>query len=442
MTRDRPRGVSARAVLLFAVVGLAALTSAAAAQTDNSCIDCHAAQVSERLRAPAVNLAGDVHAARGFSCQDCHGGDPSRGLEENDPKLAHDRSQGYIGAPERRDIPDFCGRCHADVEFMKTYNPRQRVDQLLEYASSHHGKALAAGDLRVATCVSCHGVHGILPVSDSRSPVSKPNIPQTCGQCHANTSYMRSYGIPTDQVELYSASVHGRKLLEEGDLGAPACNTCHGNHGATPPGLTAVSEACGECHANNREYFNQSPHKEAFAEMELGECITCHNYHEVARPTDAMVGTSDEAVCMQCHEEGDGGYRAAAAMSAGLDSLKFTLTHARELLDRAERGGVDVKLGKFDLHAADDALIKARTAVHYFELEKFRDVIGGGLSEARNVIAQGEQAMQDLKMRRVGLAFTIPLILWVALALYLKVRSMEREKPLPGAPDRHPASKS
>lgn len=434
------RVINVRAVLLYAVMGYLASASSTGAQTGNSCIDCHAAQVSERLRTPAVNLAGDVHAAKGFSCADCHGGDPSRGLVENDPELAHDRSQGYVGVPERRDIPDFCGRCHADVEFMKTYNPRQRVDQLLEYASSHHGKLLAAGDQRVATCVSCHGVHGILPVSDSRSPVHKPNIPQTCGQCHANTAYMRSYDIPTDQVELYSGSVHGRKLLEEGDLGAPACNTCHGSHGATPPGLTAISEVCGECHANNLDYFNQSPHKEAFAEMELGECITCHNHHDVAKSTDEMVGTSDDAVCMQCHEEGDGGYQAAAAISAGLDSLKFTLAHARDLLDRAERGGVDVELGKFDLRAADDALIKARTAVHYFDLEKFREVLGGGMSETRNVIAQGEQAMDDLKMRRVGLAVTIPLILWVALALYLKVRSMERDKPLPGAPDRHPAS--
>ena len=50
---------------------------------------------------------------------------------------------------------------------MKHFNPSERVDQLAEYRTSGHGKTLLRGDESVATCVSCHGAHGILPVKDS-----------------------------------------------------------------------------------------------------------------------------------------------------------------------------------------------------------------------------------------------------------------------------------
>jgi hypothetical protein len=113
-------------------------------------------------------------------------------------------------------------------------------------------------------------------------------------------------------------------------------------------------------------------------------------------------------------------------MGAGLDSLKAALQVAHEILDRAERGGVNVSLGKFDLHSADDAVIKARTGVHYFDTTKFDAIIEAGLFETKNVIAQGEEAMHDLWLRRVGLMFTLPVILWVAISLYVWIRRRER----------------
>jgi predicted CXXCH cytochrome family protein len=399
------------------------------AETGNSCIDCHAEMPQKELSEPAKSFSADIHNSKGFGCQDCHGGDPTKGMAEGDPELAHNPAKGFVGAPALKDIPAFCARCHSDVEFMKKYNPKLRVDQLLEYKSSKHGKLLESGDEKVATCVSCHGVHGILPVTDTRSPVHRAIIPATCAGCHSKPDYMKQYGIPTDQFDLYKSSIHGIKLLEKGDLAAPACNNCHGNHGATPPGLTSIAFACGECHANNRDFFNQSPHKDAFAKMDFGECTTCHNHHDIAKPTDAMLGIGEDALCTRCHNRGDKGYDAAAKMSAELDTLKLTIGRAHELLTRAERGGVNVRLGKYDLHAADDALIKARTAIHYFGFDKFHEVAGSGITEAQQVITQGEDALWDLRVRQIGLGVTVPIILWVALALYLRIRRMERDKP-------------
>ncbi|GAB4325652.1 MAG: hypothetical protein Kow0074_19550 [Candidatus Zixiibacteriota bacterium] len=393
----------------------------------NSCVSCHTDLPVDELSQPAHDFEMDLHKQAGFGCQDCHGGDPSAGID--DPDLAHNRAKGFIGAPNKQDIPGLCASCHADVEFMKQYDPKLQVDQLLEYRSSHHGKLLANGDDKVATCVSCHGVHGIRPVDDTRSRVYKTNVAATCASCHSDEAYMAEYGIPTNQFAQYKESVHGKKLLEEGDLAAPTCNNCHGSHGATPPGLTSVSNACGGCHANNLDYFNQSPHNEAFAMLEIGKCETCHGHHDVKPPTRADFGVGEQSKCLDCHSEGDAGYEAARVMAVGYDSLKVILDAARDLLERAERGGIDVSLGKFDLHSADDALIKARTAVHYFDTTKYNEVIRAGFVDAQKVIEQGEEALDDLKMRQIGLAFTIPLILLVALLLYLRVRQMERDKP-------------
>ncbi|HWO56673.1 MAG TPA: cytochrome c3 family protein [bacterium] len=425
----KPTMMASAPVVQSALLAALALCAPAAAQTgSSSCITCHTRLTDARPHNPTVRIHEDVHLQKGLSCHNCHGGNPAVGAAEEDASLAHDFDKGFVGAPATADIPAFCDRCHGDVEFMKQYNPKLRVDQLLEYKSSHHGKALAEGNTDVATCVSCHGVHGILPISDTRSPVYKTNVAATCTGCHANAALMARYGFPHDQKEKYARSVHGRKLAA-GDLAAPTCNNCHGNHGATPPGLTSIANACGECHANNRDFFNESPHKAAFAELGVADCIICHNHHDIAEPDDRMIGTGSGSMCITCHAEGEPGYQAAAYMAHQLDSLKTALAAARGLLDRAARGGVNVALGKFDMHAADDALIKARTAIHYFDTTKFGAVIAAGLADAGRVIAHGENALDDLRLRRLGLGFSLPLIMLVALGLVLKIRALERNHP-------------
>ena len=52
------------------------------------------------------------------------------------------------------------------------------------YERTFHGVANAHGIHDVATCVSCHGAHAVLPTSDARSPVNAINLRHTCGKCH------------------------------------------------------------------------------------------------------------------------------------------------------------------------------------------------------------------------------------------------------------------
>src|SRR5208283_1371353 len=64
-----------------------------------------------------------------------------------------------------------------------------------------------------------------------------------------------------------------------------------------------------------------SPHKDAFAAMGFPGCVTCHSNHEIKHPTDEMIGTGPNAVCMKCHTEGDTGSLQAEAMHAQLTNV-------------------------------------------------------------------------------------------------------------------------
>ena len=75
---------------------------------------------------------------------------------------------------------------------------------------------------------------------------------------------MKAYGIPTDQFAKYSTSVHHEALAVRGDLSAPTCTTCHGNHGAAPPGVDKVQNVCANCHAFQAQMYEKSSHIKAF----------------------------------------------------------------------------------------------------------------------------------------------------------------------------------
>ena len=140
------------AVLLNIVVLADVAAVSAAESAADTCSTCHLALGIEKLTKPAELYKDDVHAAKGFGCAACHGGDPAiMGLE------SMDRKKGYIGNPGPAQVVEACGKCHSDAAFMRQYNPSLRVDQVLEYYTSVHGKRLrAAKDQKVATCASCH----------------------------------------------------------------------------------------------------------------------------------------------------------------------------------------------------------------------------------------------------------------------------------------------
>lgn len=416
---------SLAALAWLALVGIAAWPAPVAAQPPRpeSCVACHLETGNDRLEKPAKEFGKeDIHAAKGFSCTACHGGDPKEtGMEAMDP------AKGYIGKPERQQVVQVCGRCHADARFMKQYNPALRVDQVTEYATSVHGRRLKEfDDPKVATCVSCHPAHSIKPPSDPRSSVHPLKVADTCGRCHGDPKYMEAYKIPTDQLAKYKQSVHWQMMSVKGDLSAPTCNDCHGNHGAAPPGISWVGNVCGQCHTVQAEFFGKSPHAKVFAQMGVPGCATCHSNHDIKEATDAMLGLGDHAVCAGCHSAQDKGGKAATDMRAQVDSLGGEFDKARGILLQAERAGMEVSQAQFDLNGAKDALVKARASVHAFRVEAVKKEAGPGFAISAKAYARGLRALDELQFRRKGLAVSLVIILALIGGLVLKIRQLDR----------------
>ena len=77
--------------------------------------------------------------------------------------------------------------------------------------------------------------------------------------------------------------MHGKALLDKGDLSAPTCNNCHGNHGAAPPQTGSVVYACGTCHGKIAKLFEDTKMRHKFETEGLPGCATCHSNHEIRR---------------------------------------------------------------------------------------------------------------------------------------------------------------
>jgi cytochrome b6-f complex iron-sulfur subunit len=242
------------------------------------CQDCHLPE-AEQFKLSA-------HQGQ-ITCPDCHGGEYLYELtpaQANEFGLgpgattaparptAFDHGEHFRDRPARKDVPVVCGTCHADVQRMNPFG--LRTDQLAQYWLSGHGRRLKQwDDDRVAVCVDCHGTHDILPPRNSQSRTFFRNIPATCGRCHADAALMNQYGLPASIVEQYRASVHGQNVLEKGDAGSPHCATCHGSHGAAPPGFASVGFVCGKCHQQVETDFLAGIHGRLPA---FPRCIGCH----------------------------------------------------------------------------------------------------------------------------------------------------------------------
>ena len=363
----------------------------------------------------------DIHAQKGLTCASCHGGDPT----SDDPDKAMSKKAGWKGKIERKQIPELCGGCHSDPAYMRQFNPSLRTDQLGQYRTSVHGKRFAAEDAKVAVCTDCHSVHDLRAPTDPRSTVNPVNVANTCAHCHADAGYMKGYPIPTDQFAKYSGSVHHQALAVRGDLSAPTCPTCHGNHGAAPPGVDRVENVCSNCHAFQAQMYEKSSHKAAFQAASLPGCVVCHGNHAIAHPTDAFLGTGPQAVCMRCHTPGDKCDQARAQLQTDLIRLDRAMTNADQELHLAESSGMEVGEARLGQDQARDSLTKARVTIHSFRTDLVDADIQAGLKIAAKDLEAGNEAMIERDRRRAGLGVSLVAIAMVLIGLRLYIKKIE-----------------
>jgi hypothetical protein len=231
--------------------------------------------------------------------------------------------------------------------------------------------------------------------------------------------------LPTNQRAEYEKSVHHLAMVKNDDLAAPTCNDCHGNHGAAPPGVGAVVNVCGTCHAVFAQKFDTSVHRELFDKG----CVECHSNHAVLKPTDAMLGTGDGGVCASCHSgTDDKGAQAAAHMRAGIDGLKARLDRSSALLADIRNAGMDVTSQELALAEARTRLTLARTEIHAAKVDVVDPVLTEGLKLVDDVDAAGQRSLAELSFRRRGLAVSLVAILLVVVGLMFKVRQIDRRQ--------------
>jgi Cytochrome c3 len=403
--------------LVLAALSLAGLSRA---QVVNNCVQCHSV-LDPPYKVTAEQFAQDIHSQKGLTCASCHGGDPTKTDMD-----AMSKSAGFRGKITREQIPALCGSCHSNAAYIRKYNPSLRTDQLSQYKTSMHGKLLAKGDTKVAVCIDCHGVHDLRAVNDVDSTVYPLNVAKTCSRCHSDANYMKGYNIPTDQFAQYNTSVHHQALVDRGDLSAPTCTTCHGNHGAAPPGVNSVANVCSNCHVFQAQMYDKSSHKAAFEAAGLPGCVVCHSNHAITKPTDAKLGSGPQAVCMRCHTSGDDCDQARAEMLAGLTNLQDAIRGADNVLGVAESSGMEVGEARLGLDQARDSLTKARVTIHSFQKQLVEQDIQEGLKFASKSLAGGKAALAEREYRRRGLGLSLIFIFATVLGLYLYIRKIER----------------
>ena len=362
------------------------------------------------IEAATAAFKDDVHASAGLTCDACH------------TTRAHG-TERYAAVP-RTAIAPLCARCHSDASYMRKFDPQVRIDQFAQYLTSTHGTRMAAGDVRVATCSDCHVAHGIKRPRDPRSPVAPLNVATTCARCHGDAARMGPFGRDTAPPDDWSASVHAAALLKRGDTSAPTCSSCHGSHGAAPPGAASVTHVCAQCHVRQAELFRGSPKKAIFDEIGQAECLGCHGNHRIESPADTWIGLNEGAVCAQCHDETLGGAQAIRDVREQLDRLSAAVASADAVLTRAERAGMLVDDGRLALREARDHQLHSRVLVHAFAAQPLAAMAAEGATAARRAQDAGDGALREIEVRRRGLAVATVLVVAFLLTLWRKIQRL------------------
>ncbi len=270
-------------LLLGAVLLLGTTPLLADDFSDSDCLDCHGDPDGDGPFVEVAQLEGSIH--EGLSCTDCH-----TGITE----LPHEDIE--IGAPA-------CADCHDDVA----------------EAYVQHGQGIVGKSPYVPTCADCHGSHHILAPDDEDSSVNTKNLPATCAKCHENQEFLAKVGIRFKHpVEVYQQGVHGKELPGV-KASAATCVDCHGTasdpHRILPPGDTRssinyfnISGTCGHCHQSIEHEYEKGIHGQLVArgDVDAPTCTHCHGEHGILEVNDPRSPVSPfrvaEATCTPCHD--------------------------------------------------------------------------------------------------------------------------------------------
>jgi len=247
-------------------------------------------------------LAGPVLSQENSTCLTCHGKQDITGTE-NGRDVSVFLDKNIFNQSVHADLQ--CVDCHIDLESSESPHPKKlegvdcaqcHDDAADELSRGPHRKWAESPTSPGAACISCHGYHGVIALSDPASPVSSVNADTLCGRCHAKEAKMVAQGAH-------------RKNSKKGRPNA-GCVDCHKGHTLTSPDTEELEIAtCGSCHPEEVADQARSVHAHAAIKGDqlAPSCITCHNHHKVLPKSDPASSTATMNIpllCGRCHHEG------------------------------------------------------------------------------------------------------------------------------------------
>jgi cytochrome b subunit of formate dehydrogenase len=303
-----------------------AADASASPKLDNaSCQNCHdgrkleGASITGGVR-PLYEVKSDKYAksvhAR-MDCIACH-------------KEITDSVAPHKLAPNARKAD--CAQCHLDLwEAAKKSNKATEklrlgivAENVAAYAKSFHAKANKdEPGKQNATCNDCHNVHSfdVPPRGTAERREWHLSVPAVCADtCH------------TDQLQDWTASVHGQQVTQNHNLKSAVCSDCHTVHDVADPGKDAaklvITANCGGCHNERLKSYVESYHGQVntLGYAYTAKCFDCHGSHAIQPskdPRSKLHASRRLQTCQSCHKGATPGYTSFEPHGTSHDFMRF-----------------------------------------------------------------------------------------------------------------------
>jgi cytochrome b subunit of formate dehydrogenase len=207
-----------------------------------------------------------------------------------------------------------CVQCHEALwDAAKKENKTQEharlgvvVEQIEHYMRSIHARPSREDQSRTnATCYNCHDAHYVYPKGSPERTEWRLSVPNACGKCHAK------------EREQYATSVHGKAVLEQGNAYAAICADCHTTHDVEDPAKdstkVAITRNCGNCHSDSLKSYTETYHGQVnrLGYAHTAKCFDCHGSHAIQRVEDPKSTVHKDnrlQTCQKCHKEATKGF--------------------------------------------------------------------------------------------------------------------------------------
>jgi cytochrome b subunit of formate dehydrogenase len=327
--RYRARSRSSRSLLGSAIVAIcivAVLAGSVAAQLgepqrdpDRRCFQCHGQErIATLSPAERLSLVGTWLDPDSPPPEPLISPGPLRGDEPETRPGLYIRSDA-LAASVHKSVQ--CVDCHEDAARLP-HEPKLNLQTCasachekaaVAFPTGSHFEALQRGDPLAPTCISCHGGHQILPVSDRQSPQHRLNSIFLCTSCHERHERDTPGGYnPRLHIASYLHSAHGRAIARGGLIHAPTCSDCHDAHAVhpvshpdSPVHRTRIHKTCGSCHVGILTIYERSFHGRLVNEGrdDAPVCTDCHTSHEIIHPDLVAFKLASSDRCGNCHED-------------------------------------------------------------------------------------------------------------------------------------------